>query len=253
MAPDVDRYQRQQAARAPVPRRFRFSRLAFFCEKRRCSMECIDGKNSLRIDRAELDRRLDGFHAVHMDIGTGDGRFALALARRFPHMFVIGLDACRDPLRQAARRSPANLLFVAANVYALPDELAGRATRISINFPWGSLLNGLLTDDPALMAGLIGLGNAATELELFVNGDALATLGAAPLAGGEQIRRSFVGRGLAASSPVLLDKAALRTVPTTWAQRLAFGRNPQALYCRAAWASAAERVAQRQLALSYGA
>ena len=68
-------------------------------------MECIQGKQSLHIDRAELDRRLTGYPAVHIDIGAGDGRFALEAARRRPDLFVIGLDACRDGLREASRRA----------------------------------------------------------------------------------------------------------------------------------------------------
>ena len=210
-------------------------------------MECIQGKRSLQIDHAELDRRLSGYKAVHIDIGTGDGRFAMALAKRHPAMFVVGLDACRDPLRQAARRAPDNLVFVAANIAALPEDLAGRADRLSINFPWGSLLKSLVCDDPAVMEGLLGLGRAGTQLELLVNGEALATLGSSVQDGGDRIRRNFSQRGLTVSPPRILDKAALRAVPTTWAQRLAFGRDPRALYCAVAWPQPAAHASQRWL------
>jgi 16S rRNA (adenine(1408)-N(1))-methyltransferase len=216
-------------------------------------MECIQGKHSLHIDRAELDRRLAGYPAVHIDIGAGDGRFALEAARRRPDLFVIGLDACRDGLRAASRRAPANALFVAANVYDLPVELAGRASGLSVNFPWGSLLKALLLAEPAVLDGLLGLGRAGARLELLVNGEALATLGSSLADGGAQIQRALNSRGLTVAAPAILERDALRSVPTTWARRLAFGRDPRALYCQASWPACELSAAREDLALSVGA
>ncbi|HYF61870.1 MAG TPA: class I SAM-dependent methyltransferase [Herpetosiphonaceae bacterium] len=216
-------------------------------------MECIQGKYSLHIDRAELDRRLAAYSAAHIDIGTGDGRFALDAARRRPDLFVIGLDACRDSVREASRRAPANVLFVVANVADLPAELAGRASGLSVNFPWGSLLKALISDEPAVLDGLVGLGRPGFRLELMVNGEALATLGSSLERGGAQIRRGLIRRGLDVAEPAILDRAALRAIPTTWARRLAFGRDPRALYCQASRPAAAPAVAWEELALGVGA
>lgn len=216
-------------------------------------MECIHGKNSLRIDRAELDRRLAAYSDVHIDIGTGDGRFALDAARRHPELFVIGLDACRDHVRATSRRAPANLLFVAANVYDLPAELAGVASSLSINFPWGSLLKALISDEPAVLDGLVGLGRPGARLELMVNGEALTTLGSALEVGVAQIRHGLFRRGLAVTEPASLERAALRAVPTTWARRLAFGRDPRALYCQASWPAGVFSAAREELTLGVGA
>jgi tRNA G46 methylase TrmB len=103
-------------------------------------MEIIRGKHASFIDAAALADRLAGFDAVHIDIGTGDGRFVRRVAQTDPDCFVIGIDACRENLRGVSRRAPQNTLFVIANAQALPPELHGLAAQVTINFPWGSLL-----------------------------------------------------------------------------------------------------------------
>ena len=111
-------------------------------------MEGICGKRGLVIDRAALLSRLGEFREVAIDLGTGDGRYVRQIAHTTPGQFAIGIDTCRENLRELSRCAPDNALYLIADALALPDELAGLATRITINFPWGSLLRGLLTGTP---------------------------------------------------------------------------------------------------------
>ena len=112
-------------------------------------MECLQGKHALFIDAAELQTRLMGSEEILVDLGTGDGRFVEHVAHAHPDCFVIGLDACRENLRTASRRAPCNALYLIANALALPADLQNLATEVTINFPWGSLLEGLLTGEAA--------------------------------------------------------------------------------------------------------
>jgi 16S rRNA (adenine(1408)-N(1))-methyltransferase len=69
---------------------------------------------------------------VIVDIGTGDGRSVLARARADPGTLVVGVDAVAAAMaessRRAARRGPANAIFLAAGADTLGDtELACRA------------------------------------------------------------------------------------------------------------------------------
>ena len=106
-------------------------------------MEIIRGKQTSFIDTTALAAKLVGYDRVHIDIGTGDGRFVRHIAQNNPGTFVIGIDACRENLVAISRRAPSNSLFVIANARALPTELFGSATQVTINFPWGSLFDGL--------------------------------------------------------------------------------------------------------------
>jgi 16S rRNA (adenine(1408)-N(1))-methyltransferase len=201
-------------------------------------MEQLQGKRSVALERAALLALTAGYHDIVIDIGTGDGRFVQRLARGQPATFVIGLDLCRENLRAVSRTAPPNALFVIADGLALPAELAGLATRLTINFPWGSLLQGLLTADAALTDGLRALARPGAALDLRLNDSALAQAGWALAAGGDQARQTLRAAGFAVDVPRTLDAAALRACPTSWARRLTHGGQGQALHLRAYWCNA---------------
>ena len=64
------------------------------------------------------------------------------------------VDASRRVARAARRGDRPNALFVVAAAESLPAELNGRADVLTMHFPWGSLLRGLLDADPAILAGI---------------------------------------------------------------------------------------------------
>lgn len=140
-------------------------------------MECLRGKRTFTMNRSELLGAAKTFRGVHLDLGTGDGRYACAIARKAPDYFSIGIDACRENLRRPSRRAPGNALFVIANALCLPRELEGLASRVSILFPWGSLLNSMLNADPALLRGLCMATGYRASIEVWVNAGAMAECG----------------------------------------------------------------------------
>ncbi len=197
-------------------------------------LECVRGKDAFTIDAAGIAALARGRAGVLLDIGTGDGRYPLQVARTRPDWLVIGLDACREGLREGSRRAPrgGNAIFVIANALALPPALAGLATRVTINFPWGSLLAGLLDDDAALLDGLRAVSRPGAALDCRLNGGALAEAGWSLGEGGARVRQVLRGAGFgdaAGGGPLELDAAALRACPSTWARRLAHGRDPRAV------------------------
>jgi 16S rRNA (adenine(1408)-N(1))-methyltransferase len=196
------------------------------------NVESIRGKRALKIETPELARRLAGYDAVALDLGTGDGRYVRDLARMHPNWFVIGVDACRENLRDCSRSAPPNTLYLIANALALPRELDGLATHMTINFPWGSLLAGLLDEASGLPQRLAALARPGALVEVRFNAGALAEVGRSLDAGATRIRRALCAAGFAVRPPVALGPAELRACPTTWARRLAFGRDPRAIDLR---------------------
>ncbi|CAG0935794.1 16S rRNA (adenine(1408)-N(1))-methyltransferase [Thermoflexales bacterium] len=190
-------------------------------------MESIQGKEALFIDTAELQARVRGYQQILIDLGTGDGRYVKHVARTRPDCFAIGLDACRENLREASRRTPRNALYLIANVLTLPAELQALATEVTINFPWGSLLEGLLAGDAALLAGLAALARPGADLAVRLNGGALAEAGWSLPGGAMQIQRVLSANGFNLDQSIELNADVLRQLPTTWAKRLAFGRDPR--------------------------
>ena len=192
-------------------------------------METIRGKMSLELDFTGLEERLVGYNRVILDLGTGDGRYVRTLADKHPDWFMIGVDLCRENLREYSRMKLQNMLFIIASAQDLPTELNGLISHITINFPWGSLLESLLIGDSNMFCGLASISRSATSIDLHLNGGAMAEAGTALEIGAEQVYRNLIRSGWQIERPVIMNAHALRRFPTTWAKRLAFGRDPRAI------------------------
>lgn len=191
-------------------------------------MEIIQGKTTRQISAVEFAQRVAGYNDVLLDLGTGDGRFVLQAARANPGLFAIGVDASRENLVEGSRKAPHNALFVIAGAEKLPADLRGVASRVTINFPWGSLLQGLLKGEPGLLEGLRLVTCQGALLEVRLNASALNEAGWPLEPGARCVVDTLQAAGFSSRKPVRLGAAELRGLPTTWAKRLAYGRDPRA-------------------------
>lgn len=178
---------------------------------------------------------------VSIDIGAGDGRYAYASARRDAARFFVAIDAnasalaatSHKTLRKTAKGGLGNALFVAAPVEALPDELAGVADRVTVLFPWSSLLRAVAAPDVELLANVRGLCRTGATLEVVLGYDCERERTqvdrlALPELTEEYLTRELPPRyrdaGFRVQRVEALTHEALRALPSTWAKRLAFGR-----------------------------
>jgi hypothetical protein len=198
-------------------------------------MESLWGKRTLFLDTAALAERRRSYIHCLIDLGTGDGRFVQHMAESRPDCFFVGIDACREQLRAASRKAPDNALYVIANAQALPWELNGLATHITINFPWGSLRDSLVMGDAAVMNGLAALAQPGARMDVRLNESALNAGGWSLEEGVAQSRQRLLDAGFAIQTPVALSAYVLRQLPTTWAKRLAYGRDPRAMALSGVW------------------
>ncbi|MEO8356243.1 MAG: methyltransferase domain-containing protein [Chloroflexota bacterium] len=192
-------------------------------------METIRGKTSIDLDFNGLNKRLAGHSRLILDLGTGDGRYVHDLAERNPNWFVIGVDSCRENLHEHSRAKLPNAIFVIASAQNLPYELYGLVSLITINFPWGSLLDSLLTGDPGLLRGLSSISCPNAQMEIRLNGGALAEAGTNLDTGAKLIYENMNQYGWKLKNPCPMDRYILRNFPTTWARRLAYGRDPRVI------------------------
>ena len=90
---------------------------------------------------------------------------------------MIGIDADARTMAERSRRAattPAkgghpNATFLVSGVELLPRELDGIADRVTVRFPWGSLLRGAIGTDPAVSASIARLVGPDGVLELAVS------------------------------------------------------------------------------------
>ena len=127
-------------------------------------MHGIAGMHARELDAATVAAWAADYRETILDLGTGDGRFVRDLARRCPARAAIGVDTCRASLRHSSRGAPENALFVLADALALPGELHRLATGVTVNFPWGSLLLGLLEGHAGLRSAVRARSGTALEL-----------------------------------------------------------------------------------------
>jgi 16S rRNA (adenine(1408)-N(1))-methyltransferase len=168
----------------------------------------------------------------------------LAAAAAQPDRLVVGVDANAAGMATASRRAAAtprrggrpNALFVVAAAEALPRELDGVADLVTVHFPWGSLLRGLLAADPAIMAELTRLLRPGATLSMLLSSTARDRgVGVEPLQ--EPTLRALAGSyaawGLAVTAARPATAADVAAAHSTWGKRLAAGVQRPAWLLRA--------------------
>jgi 16S rRNA (adenine(1408)-N(1))-methyltransferase len=168
---------------------------------------------------------------VIIDLGTGDGRAALALAHAEPTTLVIGMDAdaasmaevSRRAARKPARGGQLNLLFAVAAAETPPREFLGLADEIRILFPWGSLLRGVLGRDEAVACGIVGLAKPGARVSAVVSvtpADAVDALGSLDDRSIEDVALSVIPAGLRLIDACRVGRDEVRATRSTWGRRL---------------------------------
>ena len=178
-----------------------------------------------------------------VDLGTGDGRAVLAAAADRPDRLAVGVDASAAAMAEASRRAGRkpgrggleNALFVVAAAEALPAELGGVADLVTVQFPWGSLLRGLLGPGPRVMGGLAGLLAPGGTLRLLVSStDRDRHAGIEPITepvlGGLAV--AWEPWGLAVTEVRPATPADVAAAHSTWGKRLGAGRQRPAWLVR---------------------
>jgi 16S rRNA (adenine(1408)-N(1))-methyltransferase len=212
-----------------------------------------------RVSEVEVGRILEmaaGHRRTVVDLGTGEGRAVIVEAEADPAALVIGIDADARAMAERSRRAAAtpakggrpNALFVASGVELLPAELDGIGDRVTVRFPWGSLLRGAIGVDRAVAGSIARLVGDAGTLELALSivehdrlhvgdtsadepPDATTEAGFARLgrpfdAGDiERIRAVFGELGLRSVVAEPMTREAIAGYGSSWARRLRVGRD----------------------------
>jgi len=140
----------------------------------------------------------------------------LDAARRDPLNLFIAVDPVAEAMAASANRARRerldNVLFVVAAVEALPPELDGVADRVTVLFPWGSLLTGVARPDPAVLGSLVRIARARAALDIVINRSA------------QQHAADGLTAPYAAAGIEICSVERTTTVPyaTTWGKRVGF-------------------------------
>jgi 16S rRNA (adenine(1408)-N(1))-methyltransferase len=160
-----------------------------------------------------------------VDAGTGDGRYALHVARTRADTLAIGLDASSDALAYAARRAVRECV---PNLVLLREPLEGIALdsfadEVTIHFPWGSLLRGALAEDRGVFEAVCRLPRPGGRLTVAFS--VIARDGRAPFTAKDiaRVTREYRWSGFTLVESRAVERSDVAAARSTWGKRLDVG------------------------------
>lgn len=185
---------------------------------------------------------------VHIDLGSGDGKYPYRLARRCANRLFVAVDTNAEALNQIARQAGrkasrggvSNLLCIAEAAEKLGVALPGVADQVSIILPWGRLLQSVAQPNPDDLRNIAALCRPGANVEVLFSYDAQVD-GQDPLGTGwldevhvrDKLPVAYGLAGLAVKEIKRVSMAELKQYSTTWAKRLAYGRTREIWRIRA--------------------
>jgi len=126
-------------------------------------------------------------------------------------------------------------MYVHAGIEALPEELMGLASHVTILLPWGSLLKAVAIPELSLLKAVAGLCQPQATLKIIFGYDLqnepnMIQAAGLPILTPEYLNTTFRSAYLEAGFNIrwkILSQDQLKNLPTTWAKKLAFGKKRQ--------------------------
>ena len=169
-------------------------------------------------------------------MGAGDGGYVLHRARTEPTSFAIAIDASPDALARGAwsakRAHLANAAFLVEGVERLPRELACLADEVTVHFPWGSLLQGLLDGSSSVVGSVAALMKNRAELRVLVSAGVRDGFGAVTPSVITSRCANYLQHGLRLVDARWASSEVIRESRSAWAKRLGVGRTRPAVIAR---------------------
>lgn len=204
-------------------------------------MKILKGNKIENLDGETLRNITRDYKGITIDIGTGDGSFPYKKAKENKDHFYIGLDAVANNMMKSAakaNRKPtkgglSNVLYVVDNALNISEELTNSADDIYINLPWGSLRDGVVKGEDKLLHGIRKIGKSKANLDIFVTYSSFYEAKEIisrelPLLSLEYINRElryqYSRYGIEIKKIEICNNDSLKGLDTSWAKKLAFGR-----------------------------
>ncbi|HCL95620.1 TPA: hypothetical protein DHW62_01695 [candidate division WWE3 bacterium] len=207
-------------------------------------MKSVKGNKTVDISVENLKEVAAEYTSVHVDLGTGDGRFVYEAALKNQSTLFIGVDPVEKQLREysvkSVRKKLINVLFLTSSLENLPINMTEIADKVSVILPWGTLLGQMVNPSPDGVIKLIGLLKNGGELEIVLGyspdlepseSDRLDLPNLSQEYVGNVIVKAFeiMSGGMKLNMLEFFPKEKLTDIGSNWAKKLAFGR-PRQIY-----------------------
>ncbi|MGO1050586.1 16S rRNA (adenine(1408)-N(1))-methyltransferase KamB [Crossiella sp. CA198] len=203
-------------------------------------MRRVTGKQVVDLTAEQFTELRAQYTSVLLDVGTGDGKHPLHLARKHPDQLVIGLDAAPDNFRKTAGKAAAkpakgglaNLIYLWHAAEALPPELRD-IDELHVLMPWGSLLRGVLDTEGALLRQLAACCRPGADFLVTLNLHAWRppvpevgeTAEPTPESATEVLAKAYATAGWQLEAAKYLTPEEIAGLATSWTRRLNSSRD----------------------------
>lgn len=210
-------------------------------------MKICESNKMKEISSVDFDNRIKGYKSLVIDIGTGEGEFVYRNARQNREVMFIGVDsaaAAMLPYSVKSAKKPGkgglcNVMYVVANAEALPDTLYGKADKIFINLPWGSLRDGIIKGEPGVLKSINKIAKADASLDICISycnfyekqvikERELPALSISYFS--EKLKYVYKNYGISINKVSVLSNEDLKKIDTKWAKKLGYGREREIFY-----------------------
>lgn len=198
-------------------------------------MKIIKGSKLTEITENEYLALIEKYDKVHVDIGTGDGRFVYKNAVENPNTFYVGLDPAQPQLevysKKAEKEKVSNVLFVVGSLEMMPYEIFGSAHILTVILPWGTLLQAISEPNSKVnvfrnilrpygrLELIFGYSQEAEPTEI----ERLGLSNLTPFHVANKIIPFFSQHKYQLLESDTLTKEQLRDFESTWCKKLSFG------------------------------
>jgi len=148
-----------------------------FNHQRETELIFIKKRTTQPVNQVQFEQLCSPYSRICLDLGTGDGKFPYNEAKKDPKTLFLGVDICPQAMceisikaaKKPARGGVSNVGLIYSTVEDLPQFLVNVADKITINYPWSSLLRDLISPKKTILQRIGQLGKNQSTIELSIN------------------------------------------------------------------------------------
>jgi len=212
-------------------------------DNKRLMIKIINGKNTKSLSEESFSDLVVKFENVCVDIGTGNGTYVYKQAIKNTNVLFIGIDPVKENMIKVSskivkryKNSLCNILLMISSVENIPSALNGIADRITIYFPWGILLEGIVKPIEYLMKKIVCVAKDKASFDFITtysencDGNEIIKRRLPEIDSSyfdEKYTKKLNEIGLILKSVNVLSNNELKNFDSQWAKKLAFGKSRQ--------------------------
>ena len=198
-------------------------------------MEILKGKKTIEL--LDFNLLLEAYSEVLIDIGTGNGRYPYLYAKNNPNSLAIGIDPAGDNMIEYSVKSQKktskgglnNVLYCVSAIESIPEEFANIGDIITVNLPWGSLLEGIVKAETIVLNAIATMAKKNCSFRAIFSYTELHELGEIERRALPELSASYIENtltpyyhkaGIEITVVKKFSNEDLRKLNTLWAKKL---------------------------------